>query len=308
MQISERCLRGAAQPRGGALALAGLAGLLGSALGLALYAALVEPRRLEVRRSRVHIRSLPPAFEGLRVALLTDFHVGRTTPASTLRRAVRATLAETPHLIALAGDFVHRDPGDLHRALDGLRALSAPLGVFAVPGNHDRVRLGLPAWRRVLARHPRIHDLTNRHVLIHRGDATLCIAGVDDLEEGSPALRLPPPGDRDVTLLLAHNPDQAERSRRRLDQVDLVLSGHTHGGQIRIPFIGPVRTKSTTYDHGLRRRPWTQVYTSRGLGNTLLPIRFRARPELAVLELTAAPRPSWRGKRPLAGSEGWPYG
>lgn len=275
----------------GALAIAALTGLAGTALGLALYAALIEPRRLEVRRSRIHIRSLPAAFEGLRVALLSDFHFGRTTPASTLRRAVRATLEEEPHVIALAGDFVHRDPADLHHALDALRELHAPLGVFAVPGNHDRVRLGLRAWRRALARHPRIHDVTNRHVLIHRDSATLCIAGVDDLEEGRPALRLPPTAERDVTLLLAHNPDQAERSRRSLDQVDLVLSGHTHAGQIRIPFLGPVRSKSPTYDHGLRRRPWTQVYTSRGLGNTMLPIRFRARPELAVLQLTAAPRP-----------------
>lgn len=269
------------------LALAGAAGGAAAVLG---YAMLVEPRRLEVRRSTVHARTLPLDLEGLRIAVLSDLHAGRFTPRSMLRRAVRRTLAEQPHLIALTGDFVDRSPDDLEHALDVVRDLWAPFGVYAVPGNHDHAHGGLAAWRRALAERSGIRDLTNRHVLIAHGDATLCVAGVDDLDEGRPQLRLPPPGLRDFTLLLAHNPDQAERSRRHDDHVDLILSGHTHGGQIRIPALGPLHRKSTTYDQGLRRRPWTQVYTTRGLGTTLLPIRFNARPEVAILELTAAPR------------------
>ena len=273
--------------------LLAFAGLAGGAAGAALYAALIEPRTLEVRRSRVHVRTLPEEFEGLRIALLSDFHAGRLTPRALLHRATRAAMAEQPHLIALTGDFVDRNPDDLQRAIDAVRGLWAPLGVYAVPGNHDHVHGGLDAWRRALTREAGIRDLTNTHVLLQRDRATFCVAGVDDLEEGTPRLRLPPPADRDFTLLLAHNPEQAERSRRGDDDVDLILSGHTHAGQIRLPAVGPLHRKSEIYDEGLRRRPWTQVYTSRGLGTTFLPVRFNARPEIAVLELTARPRERW---------------
>jgi predicted MPP superfamily phosphohydrolase len=270
-----------------------LAGLGGGAIAVGLYAVLVERRRLEVRRSTIHVRSLPPDLEGLRIALLSDFHAGRLTPPALLRRAVRETMEQQPHIIALAGDFVDRAPEDLDRALLPLRELWAPLGVYAVPGNHDHVHSGLRRWREAIADTPGLQDLTNRCRLVERGEATLCIVGVDDLEEGDPELVLPPPASRDFTLLLAHNPEQAERTRRHDDGVDLILAGHTHGGQVRLPAVGALHRKSRIYDHGLRRRPWTQVYTSRGLGTTFLPIRLNARPELAILELTAAPRPRW---------------
>lgn len=274
----------------GRLAIAGAAGGL-AALGI--YATLFEPRRLEIRRRTIHVRRLPPDLEGLRVALLSDFHAGRLTPWSVLRRAAEAAVREQPHLIALTGDFVDRSPDDLDLAMDAIRDLWAPLGVYAVPGNHDHAAGVVPRWREAVQRHPTLIDLTNRYVLVHRGEATLCIAGIDDLEEGAPHLALPAPADRDFTILLAHNPDQAERSRREDDDVDLVLSGHTHGGQVRLPPLGPLHRKSPIYDEGLRRRPWTQVYTSRGLGTTLLPIRFAARPEVALLQLTAEPREVW---------------
>ncbi|MFP4624005.1 MAG: metallophosphoesterase [Gemmatimonadota bacterium] len=270
-----------------------LAGLAGGGVGVGLYAALIEPRRLHVRRTTVHVRSLPPDLDGLRIALLSDFHAGRLTPPSLLRRAVRRTLDEQPHLIALTGDFVDRRADDLDRALEHVADLWAPLGVYAVPGNHDYVHAGLHAWQRALQDHPCIRDVTNRHVLIRHGEAVLCVAGVEDLEQGMPRIDLPAPAERDFTLLLAHNPDQAERTRREADDVDLILSGHTHGGQVRLPPLGALHRKSRIYDHGLRRRPWTQVYTTRGLGTTFLPLRFLAPPEVAILELSRQPRTRW---------------
>jgi hypothetical protein len=271
----------------------GLAALAGGAAAVGLYAAFFEPRRLDVRRATVHIRSLPADLEGLRIGVLSDFHAGRLTPRSVLGRAVQATLDAQPHLVALAGDLIDRNPEDLDRALDAAAELWAPLGVWAVPGNHDRVKLSLEQWREALAGRGELRDLTNRHVLLQHGEATLCLVGVDDLEEGTPALDLPSPASRDFTILLAHNPDQAERTRRWSDDVDLVLSGHTHGGQVRIPGVGAIYRKSAIYDEGIRRRPWTHVFTSRGIGTTFLPLRFNAVPEVAILELTGEPRERW---------------
>lgn len=261
---------------------------------LGVYAFLVEPRWLEVTRPRIHVRGLHPDLEGFRIALLSDLHAGGGTPMSLVRRAARAAMRERPHLVALAGDFADdRAPG-FRRVLDALSGLAAPYGVYAVPGNHDRV-VGIHRWRRDVGERPGITDLTNRARTLRVGAARLCVAGVDDFSSGRPTLSaLPPPEARDFTLLLAHDPDQAERIRRGRDAVDLVLSGHTHGGQVRLPFIGAVENPAENddlYEEGLRRRPWTQVYVSRGIGTSRIPVRFLCRPEVAVVELTGAPRP-----------------
>lgn len=262
---------------------------------LAAYAFLVEPRWIQVTHPRIHIRGLPAALEGLRIALLTDLHAGAGTPFSVVRRACRLALAERPDLIALSGDFAADDAPGFRAVLAAIECLEAPLGVYAVPGNHDHI-VGIDAWRRQFRAHPRIHDLTNAAVVRDVQGIRLCIAGVDDYSFGEPSLRaLPPPEDRDVTILLAHNPDQAEHARRSSDRVDLILSGHTHGGQVRLPWIGAVLNpaeREDLYEEGLRRRPWTQVYTSRGIGTVHLPVRFLCRPEVAILELTGSPRPA----------------
>lgn len=271
--------------------------LSATALGagaLGAYAFLVEPRWLELTRPRIHVRGLHPSLEGLRIALLTDMHAGSGTPLSLIRRACRMAAAEKPDLIALTGDFAADDSPGFREVLGALSCLDARLGVYAVPGNHD-YRVGIERWHRQVAEHPRITDLTNAAVVREVGGARLCIAGVDDFSMGRPRLdALPPPDERDFTVLLAHDPDQAERARREYDQVDLVLSGHTHGGQVRLPWVGALKNPAVyedLYEEGLRRRPWTQVYVSRGVGTVHLPVRFLCRPEVAVLELTGAPRP-----------------
>ena len=276
--------------------------LSAAALGagaLGAYAFLVEPRWLELTRPRIHVRGLHPALEGLRVALLTDMHAGDGTPLSLIRRACRMAMAERPDLIALTGDFAADDSGEFGAVLDALSCLDAPLGVYAVPGNHDHI-VGIDVWHRQVEAHPRIADLTNTAVLREVGGARLCVAGVDDYSMGSPQLEvLPPPEDRDFTLLLAHDPDQAERARRAYDRVDLVVSGHTHGGQVRLPWVGALKNPARhdeLYEEGLRRRPWTQVYVSRGVGTVHLPVRFLCRPEVAVLELTGDARPPPAGR------------
>lgn len=241
----------------------------------------------------IHVRGLPSELEGLRIGLLTDLHAGNEGHYRLIRRAVSMLIAERPDLVALTGDFAADEACGFAEVLTALEGLNAPLGVYTVPGNHDYI-VGIEQWRAAMRQHPVIVDLTNRYRVIDLDDVRLCVAGVDDFYLGSPRLRLPPPEERDFTLLLAHSPDEAERCRRAHDSVGLIVSGHTHGGQIRIPFFGaPVNSAENAdlYDEGLRRRPWTQVYTSRGLGTVHLPVRLFARPEVTVLELTGAPRP-----------------
>ena len=269
----------------------------GAAAGAVLvYATMIEPRNVELTRPRVHVRDLPDALEGFRIGLLSDLHAGRLTPRDALRRAVDMLMDAEPHVIAVTGDLADRRSVDYGPAFNALAPLRAPLGVFVVPGNHDHA-VGIEGWQRAMRQAPHLLDATNQYHMRSVGDVRLCIAGADDLEEGDPEVRLPPADERDFTLLLAHNPETAERARRAGDAIDLIVSGHTHAGQIRLPLVGAVERKSDIYDAGLRRRPWTQVYTSRGVGSTLLPFRLGARPEVAVLELTAAPRPKRRWAR-----------
>jgi uncharacterized protein len=276
----------------------------GAAAATAAYSIAVEPRWLHRTHTRLHFRHLPRPLEGLRVALLTDIHMHRLTPRGLVARAVRLAQEAEPDLVAITGDLAESEAA-LGPVLDELAALTAPLGVYVVPGNHDYRDVGIERWHDAVARRPSLVDLTNRaRLLTVRGsggeadEARLCVAGVDDLSHGRPSMAaLPPPHARDFTLLLAHHPDQAERARRALDGVDLVLSGHTHGGQVRLPGFGAIvnsAERADLYEAGVRRRPWTQVYTSRGIGTTHLPIRLLTRPEVAILTLTAAGRPPRR--------------
>lgn len=269
----------------------GIAALAGAA-ALGVYAAAVEPRWLQRTWTRVAVPGLHRDLRGFRIALLTDLHLGGGTTRGIVRRACRMVMEAQPDLIALTGDFASEGSGErrLRQLTEDLSGIAAPHGVFAVPGNHDHL-LGIEDWRRALDSMEGVTDLTNSAVFVDIGAARLCVAGVDDLDQGEPDLSAAvPPGERrDFTLLLSHNPEQAERARRSCDDVDLVVSGHTHGGQIRLPWLGAVRNpvaRGELYDHGLRRRPWTQVYVSRGVGTVHLPLRFMCRPEVAILELT----------------------
>jgi uncharacterized protein len=270
-----------------------------AAAGTLAYAVFIERFWIQVRRPTIHVRDLPPGLEGLRIGLLSDLHAGPLTPMELIIRATRMLADEKPDLIAVTGDLSDDPRNYFEDVVAVLASLRAPLGVYLVPGNHDYA-LGIGRWHGAVRRYPSLSNLTNRSVVLDVHGARLCVGGVDDYYHGRPELRLPSPAERDFTILLAHTPDQAERARRPDDAVDLIVAGHTHGGQVRLPWIGaPVSSShhEELYDEGLRRRPWTQVYTTRGIGTVHLPLRFMARPEITVLRLTADPRPGRSGAR-----------
>ena len=245
-------------------------------------------------------RHLPSAFDGLKIAFLTDTHHGPFVPVSYLEQVVRMTNALEPELILLGGDYVRRQrtlyPGGNHRHLiapgvAALAGLRAPLGRFAVLGNHDH-KVSAMLTRRALALNGFV-ELTNTGVFLERGGTRLYLGGVDDLRTARPNLRraLHGCGPEDACLLLSHNPDFVEHLRD--PRVDLVLSGHTHGGQVTFPWLGAPFTASRygqKYRAGLVRGPAARVYVSRGVGTIGLPIRWGAPPEVTLITFQAATR------------------
>ncbi|QEL14497.1 metallophosphoesterase [Limnoglobus roseus] len=245
-----------------------------------------EAVHVRVERPTVTLSRLPKTFDGLRVAFLSDILHGPYTEADHLTTIVRTTRMLDPDLILLGGDYALRDRRHIGPCFAELGKLRAPLGVFGVLGTHD-YRLGVDETRAEMDR-AKIVELTNAGVNLKRGEDRFWLAGVDDMEAGRPelndALRGIPYGD--ACVLLSHNPAFADTIQG--NRVDLVLSGATHGGQVRLPLVGSPWLYSETdrkYRAGLVQAPETRVYVSRGLGVSGLPVRFHCRPELTLLTL-----------------------
>jgi predicted MPP superfamily phosphohydrolase len=249
---------------------------------------LFEAGWVEIDRQTLALPRLPSSFAGTNVAFLTDLHHGPFTNLDYVTSVVRTTLALEPDLIVLGGDYSHRESRYIRPCLDVLSALTAPLGVYAVLGNHD-VWLGEAQTKEGLAA-ARIVELTNGGEWISRGSDRFRLAGVGDLwtERVDVKAAVGNSTRDDAVLLLSHNPDLAETLRD--PRVGLMLSGHTHGGQILYPggaaFV-PSRY-GQKYLRGLVDAPETRVYVSRGLGTSGLPIRVGSRPEINLITLMPA--------------------
>jgi predicted MPP superfamily phosphohydrolase len=258
----------------------------GAILGYGLF----EASWFQVARRTIAVPHLPAAFEGLTIAFLTDLHHGRYTSLHYIRTVVDVTNAQRPDIIALGGDYAHAHRRYLAPCFEVLAELKARLGVFGVLGNHDHwydSRLTHECMRRA-----HIADLTNTGYWLVQSSSRLRLGGVDDFWEGAQdlAAALGDAKPDDACILLSHNPDYVESITDR--RVGLVLSGHTHGGQIVLPGVGAPYVPSIygqKYLHGLVRTDFTQVYVSRGLATIGPPLRIGARPEITLIRLTAAP-------------------
>ena len=252
-----------------------------------LYAAQLDSG-LVVSETDAELPSLSPALDGLRLLFISDIHAGPFVSAGTLARTFRRLLATGPDVILLGGDLVTATCEEFTQTRQAFAELRAPMGVFAVLGNHDHYT-GDPDRLRAMIEDVGIRVLHNRSVTLARDGGALSLAGVDDLVAGRPDLGAALDDTESPVLLLAHNPDVAFDAARR--GVALMLSGHTHGGQIRVPGL-PVLARQSRYrlDEGRYRVGSMDLVVSRGLGATGLPVRIACPPEAVVITLRARDR------------------
>ncbi len=260
-----------------------------ASLAVLAYARYVEPDAVAFTRLTLALPRLDPAFAGYRLAHLTDIHFNGWMDATRLNMIVDQVNAARPDLVALTGDFVtvgRRYDAEALRA--ALARLDAPDGAVAVLGNHDHRHATGPQGIRRLLREAHIRELRNEVYTVRRDAAQLHIAGVDDLIFRQTRLdrvlaRLP---EESAALLLAHEPDFADVSARS-GRFGLQLSGHSHGGQIRLPLLGAplLPNHGSRYPAGLYHVGGMALYTNRGLGVGGLRLRFNCPPEIALITL-----------------------
>ena len=248
----------------------------------------LEAKWVRLTRQVVAIPQLPAAFDGTTVAYLSDVHHGPFVPRAYVRSVVAMTNSLRPDLVLLGGDYTHHGNRYVAPAHEDLSKLTGRLGRFAVLGNHDRwdgmddAIAALEAARTPLLR--------NTGAWIERGSSRLRIAGVGDLwtDKVDVAAAIGPEAtEDDAVILLSHNPDVAETAVDR--RVGLMLSGHTHGGQVIVPGFGaPIvpTAYGQKYVHGLVQAPHCRVFVGRGIGTVTPPVRAFCRPEVVWITLT----------------------
>ena len=260
---------------------------IASGLAQLARAAFAEPYQLAVERHAVGLRRLPRRLDGLRVVHLSDIHHSPFTGRAQVERAVEVANSLQPDVIALTGDYVSHEREYVEPCAEMLGRLRARRGVYACLGNHDNwVDADLVTDLFTLAG---IRVLNNEGFRFEDRGASFWLAGVQDTMVGLEDLPLALAGSRadEMKLLLAHNPVILRRAARA--GVDLVLSGHTHGGQVtwrsERSASGRVRRRIL---RGLGRRGETQIYVTRGLGTVVLPVRYGCLPEVSLLTLRCA--------------------
>ncbi len=259
---------------------------------------------IRLERTGVNVAQLPGPFEGFKIALLSDFHSSFVVGKGLLSAASRMAMGEKPDVILLGGDFISGSTkflsgsvGEfkakyLNRCLDALSALEAPMGIYAVLGNHD-FWSGPEAVEKItdeFSKRLGVVWLRNSSATLERGVEKIDLLGIDDYWEESSSLEKAYMG-LDMTtpkILLSHNPDINEAIDDRFMRIDLTLSGHTHGGQVVAPFIGMPFIPSPfgqKYRAGLVRDGKRQTYVTRGVGHLLAPIRLNCPPEVTLITL-----------------------
>jgi uncharacterized protein len=264
----------------------------------AAYGLLYGRLDVEVTCPRIALARLPKAFEGFRIAQLSDFHISPFMTADEIRRCVTIANGLKADLAVLTGDYVADDPAAEGEVVQALAGLSAPYGVFGCLGNHEIYTETENSITRLFAA-VGIRILRQERALIQSHGEALNLIGVDYQQrrfsrdhdghlvdrylEGSEKLVMPDM----LNILLSHNPNSFDRAAEL--GIDLTLAGHSHGGQLTLSFVHRSLTlvrPETPYISGWYEKPGSQLYVNRGIGTTGPPIRLGARPEITLLELT----------------------
>jgi predicted MPP superfamily phosphohydrolase len=252
---------------------------VGAATGASAYGFLYARHQLEVTREGIGVPGLPTALDGLRIGLLTDIHRSRWVSHEDVSDAVTMLMAERTDLIILGGDYVTLlDRQYVGPAADALAPLSAPNGVFAILGNHDDDH-DMPA---ALAKNGvQVLKDARTHLTINGEGVEL--AGIRYWTRRLVDIAAVARGATGPVILLAHDP-------RRLTEaaalnIPLVLSGHTHGGQVVLPGLGAIAAQKFPVVAGIGRLKRTTMFVSRGVGTVYVPVRINCPPEVAVLTL-----------------------
>lgn len=257
-----------------------LAGSVGAAAGATIYSAYTTDA-VRLTHATIPIKGLPSSLSGLRIGLITDVHRSQWVSEEDVRSAVSLLMNERPDLIVLGGDFVTwGDRSFVVPCADALAPLSAPHGVFAVLGNHDDDR-DMPAALSARA----VTVLRDaRTSLTIRGE-TFDLAGLRFWTRRPEEIARVVRGGTGTTIMVAHDPRRVQEAAAL--NVPLLLSGHTHGGQVVLPIVGAIAAKKFPILAGLAQEGPTTVFVSRGVGTVYVPVRVNCPPEVAVLTLEA---------------------
>ena len=255
---------------------------VGAVTGVSADGFLYARHELAVTRTALPFAGLPPALEGLRIGLLTDLHRSAWVSHEDVARAVTALMNERPDLIVLGGDYVTwRNRTYVEPSAEALAPLAAPCGIFGILGNHDDDH-DMPA---ALARNG-VEMLKDARTRVRIRNEPIDLVGIRFWTKRQGEIAALVRDTAPATILLAHDP-------RRLTEaaalnVPLVLSGHTHGGQVVLPVVGAIAAQKFPVAAGIVRRERTTMFVSRGVGTVYVPIRFNCPPEAAILTLRRA--------------------
>jgi len=265
--------------------------------GLALYSGEIERHLLMTVERTVHISNLPAPFHGFRIAQLSDFHFHNYDESFFVRHAVQKVNELAPDMVALTGDFITTSNDEYRQAVPDayacaeiLREIKCPIR-FCSLGNHD---VSIKADVADALRRNGLTLLMNQFTTLEKRGERIWVAGIADAYFDVPNLTLAMPKRKtdEPIVLLGHEPDFADTIASQSYGVDLMLAGHTHGGQVRLPFLPPILLPAMgeKYVEGLHTvgSSGMQIYVNRGLGCMHLPFRFNCPPELTLLTLQPA--------------------
>jgi predicted MPP superfamily phosphohydrolase len=252
---------------------------VGAATGILTHGFMYERHRIDVTRTTLSLSGWPPALAGLRVGFLTDLHRSATVPHSLIDDAVRLLLAEKPDLILLGGDYVSfADRQYIQPVAEALAPLAAPHGVFGVLGNHDDDR-DVPA----ALEQQGVEVLRDERTRLTVHGEVLDLIGIRYWTRRMADIARAARGAAPASILMAHTPSRLTEASALA--VPLMLSGHTHGGQVVLPVLGAVAARGFPVIAGEGRQNVTTAFVSRGIGTVYIPIRISCPPEVAVLTL-----------------------